>query len=498
MENIQFTISAKETLREVIEEYFSKYFAITETIFEDCWIKLSAFLGTVKPNLFVCIEYPYVDKIYRDEYYHYYSSKLISYPRNCIRLSFFDQPILESDFRKQERFGFLQGHFKGFMVLRPTAPSIIGRSILSPNMFDNPPIYCCTCDTSALINGVKMHIAGYPHTSQDGEMMVCAETTIWSIMEYFSKKYSEYIPVLPHQIHQLLSERSSERQIPSQGLTALDISYAIKKLGFGVKYYTRKSYGHEFFFVLKCYIESGLPVITSITKAEELGHVVNLIGRTDFVPEQVDQLVEKSPFGDGRFLENGLKFYDYYDLPFEYVMIDDNHPPYRVVPLSQPAKHYGAASEWRRSEINHIVVPLYRRIYMEADDAKNLAIATVNTLPQGQGDHIVMRVFLTSSRSFKYFVAVNGSMSESLKELIISSAHPRFVWIAELSTKDLLKQKKACGMIMMDATQPQNRNDALLGYFYNNLYFRTSNETIVEITLESTEFEMYSTNLKML
>ena len=49
----------------------------------------------LKDDLFVNIEHPYVDKIYRDGYYKYFASKRESYSRDTIRLSFFNEiPIL--------------------------------------------------------------------------------------------------------------------------------------------------------------------------------------------------------------------------------------------------------------------------------------------------------------------------------------------------------------------------------------------------------------------
>ena len=37
----------------------------------------------------ICIEYPYVDELYRDTYYSFYARKHAKYNRFCFRLSFF-------------------------------------------------------------------------------------------------------------------------------------------------------------------------------------------------------------------------------------------------------------------------------------------------------------------------------------------------------------------------------------------------------------------------
>ena len=47
----------------------------------------------MRDDLLVVKESNYVDRAYRDSYYDYYSTKLRSYNRNCVRLSFFDSGV---------------------------------------------------------------------------------------------------------------------------------------------------------------------------------------------------------------------------------------------------------------------------------------------------------------------------------------------------------------------------------------------------------------------
>src|SRR5690242_11625570 len=68
-------------------------FQIQESVRE-----LQTFLNNSDENCFVGIETKYVDKLYRDEFYHYYSSKLSEYKRDCIRLSFFTKEFTINDF----------------------------------------------------------------------------------------------------------------------------------------------------------------------------------------------------------------------------------------------------------------------------------------------------------------------------------------------------------------------------------------------------------------
>jgi len=62
----------------------------------------------------------------------------------------------------------------------------------------------------------------------------------------FGTKYPDYTPVLPSKVNQVLGRFSFERLIPSKGLTAGQISYALKELGFGVKIYSENAYKQDF------------------------------------------------------------------------------------------------------------------------------------------------------------------------------------------------------------------------------------------------------------
>ena len=86
-------------------------------------------------DLWVAIEYPYVDKVYRDSFYSYFASKHNTYYRDCIRISFFAKEIKNEDFRSVKGEDYLKENFRGFLVVRPTFPKIIGRSLIDKRAF---------------------------------------------------------------------------------------------------------------------------------------------------------------------------------------------------------------------------------------------------------------------------------------------------------------------------------------------------------------------------
>lgn len=309
-------------------------------------------------------------------------------------------------------------------------------------------------------------------------------------MEYFANKYPDYRPVLPKRIHSILSNTSMQRQVPSNGLNGSQISYALKEFGFGVKQYTANSYTEPVLLnMIKIYVESGIPVVAALSNKDGINHVVNITGRTEF------ELPVDFKFAPIKTLSTGSVLYDYYDQPSKYLTIDDNFQPYTTIPLHDPACNYVPFnSKWRDCKIIGAIVPLHPKVYMEADRARQLAIQTLfghdtmYDLPTS-----VLRVLLSSSRSFKHSISINRDIDNITKTLIVNLEMPKFVWIAEVGTVDSFLKNKATGMILMDATEP--KKTAILAYLLENTYIGEINGQFDRYTLPLPPFNIHH-NLK--
>ncbi|HET8885607.1 MAG TPA: hypothetical protein VFM70_04550 [Salinimicrobium sp.] len=452
---------------------------------------LENYLDHLKKDLWVLIEHPYVDKVYRDSFYHYYSSKNQVYSRDCIKLSFFTNEIDNSLFRSSESKTILQDSFLGFLVLRPTFPKIIGRSVLSPLSVEENNFKICKAEVSTTANGVKLLVNGFPHSSQNSETITCAETTIWSVMEYFGMRYPEYSPTLPSKISKILAAQSFERQLPSKGLTAQQISYALRELGFGVKIYSAASYKTEFLPLLRSYIESGIPVVAAIQNNRGIGHAQCIIGRTKFNDESIDILEQFEDYG------NEVKIFQFETVDLKYVFIDDNHPPYKISPLDEPSSFYSLPN-WKDCKIVNFVVPLYSKIYLDAGEARAYAKSILKNyianLQVYKNKDLVMKTFLASSRSYKDYLACNPHLEPLVKEILMRSSMPKFIWISELSSKKSLKQEMVDGLLIIDATQ--TKQHGLIAGLLGNYYFTENLNEIVKINISLQPFKSYNFNLK--
>ena len=478
--------------------------------------QLTFHIDQLKDFLSIVIEFPYVDKVYRNSYYNYFSSKLGDYGRDSIRLSFFKGNITDKDFKGNIDKEHLQSNFLGFMVLRPTISNIIARSIISPKALNDNGFISCIAKFSTTVNSIKLDIEGFPYSSQDSETISCAETTLWATMEYFSHRYAEYSPVLPSKIIEVLKGVSTERQLPSKGLDVDQISYSLREFGFGTRLYSKDKFGEiEFKRLFSCYIESGLPIIVAIDNRKHngnTGHAIICIGHQDVTEDKVDFIeeskMEKETIVPGKIEK--IEFTDYYgssktifydndDIEKKFVFIDDNRPVYQQMLFKNPVGGY-IDPRFKDCEITHFIVPLYSKIYLEAFEAKNFCRWFLfNYLQIPSGTEIYLRFFLTSSRSYKDKLRFNSTFADEIKQQILEKPMPKFIWVGEISTKKLIKKKLANGLILLDATEANTSflKPLLISAYSNHLIsIDSTTHKISEKDLPLQNFSIFTNNLK--
>jgi len=451
--------------------------------------RLGTYLKTMRQDLHVLVEHPYVDKDYRDTYYHYYATKNSAYSRNSIRLSFFLNSVEETHFRDPAQFDAIQSGYLGFLSVRPTFPKVIGRSVIDKRAFSKDDCVICPMPLNATANGLKLDVTGFPHSSQDGEATTCAETTLWSVLQYFGNKYAEHAPVLPSQASKVLTQFSVERIVPSKGLQAGQVSYAFKEFGFGVKIYSKAEYGYTpFFQLIRMYVESGIPVIGFLSNGS-IGHAISIVGRAKPSAADIASLPETD-------YPDGLKVSEFADLDIEYVFMDDNHAPYRTGLLSNPAKAYeGVDDRFKGCELIYFLVPLHRRVYLEAGSARTQVISLLTSpLKPFTNKSILIRTFLSSSRSFKHAIASNPTMDPDAKEFLIHASMPKFVWVAEISDKTLIANGEAHSLVVLDATEP--KQPSIIAAMFNGTCVYRDLTSEITIALPLRPYSIMGSNLQ--
>jgi Papain-like cysteine protease AvrRpt2 len=451
MSSIKLTIAPiEETVDEILD--FIEEFYQREDYDLEIENELHKLFDELKEDLWTLIEYPYVDKVYRDSYYSYFASKHNAYARDCIRVSFFASEINHEEFRSAADESRLKNLFRGYLVIRPTFSCPIGRSLFDKRAFEEDDFVLCHYQGNVAINGVKLTVDGFPHSSQDAESISCAETTIWSVMEYFGNRYADYKPTYPSQIIQTLDRYSRQRMLPSNGLTVDQTSFALKEFGFGTSVYARDgAYGEEIENIIAYYIESGIPVIASIEN-DSIAHAIVIIGHEKDTTTNFNSVKKrKIDYPGGQQIE----YVDYTDVPKKYLVNDDNLAPYRKIGLNAPSEHYTDRPDFLGCTIESVVVPLYKKIYLEVTKARELALAIVSDSDFGFAFQpgFVFRFFLTSSRSFKEHISRLPELPANQKDLLILVGMPKFIWCAEYYVQADFQNHIAAGLLVIDATE---------------------------------------------
>lgn len=382
-------------------------------------------------DLTVCIEYPYVDETYRDTYYSFYARKHTGYNRYCFRLSFFQAEINEGNFYDSE----LNSVYRGYCVLRPTPRRVIGYTFISPQIYKENNYSICLCERSSFIRGRRVATRAFPFSGQDGEMNTCAETCVTMMFDYFSRRYNKYASILPSQIASQLTESVLNRQQPSVGIDVDTIASIMNVYNLKTRQYTKKlsdennddSHYEEYIFkrLLHIYIESGFPLYIA-TK----DHAMLAIGR-----------------------QNKIFYYS----P-QIITMNDSRKPYWMLQ--------------NENDIISFIVPMPENILLNVDvldpvkDLANLSADYHTANIDVNDSDYYNRVYLTTSRSYKSYI-VNSSLKAENKDLVISIAMPKFIWVCESIKKSDMKKSiqeiKISNIAIFDSTDyPSEYNHILM------------------------------------
>jgi hypothetical protein len=265
--------------------------------------------------------------------------------------------------------------------------------------------------------------------------------------EYFGEKYSLYSRVFPHNIIDLLHDNSYQRQIPSEGLTYTMISHALLKQGLGCRVYHADN--KMFRELLTCYIESEFPIALAI-EGKGFGHAVVCIGRKNVPKEEIFAKGLSKLYGRTAYIWNrGINYF---------IANDDNMPPYSIFDFDNPC------SQWGKTSITSMIVPLHPKIYVEAEKAIQLSNFIV--LQRKDIDSPVIKTFLTTSRSFKEFIQKNKDLGADEKWVLLQMDTPKFLWMTEVSTKEDFIQNKVNRILLIDSTADSDcGTEAIIDYF---------------------------------
>lgn len=472
------------TLKQILQEpdYCGNQEINTDRILE----LIDAFVDTA---VFV-IEHPYVDKHYRDSYYTYHSAKLERLGRDCIRVHLFESGVTYDQFFLNTFSDKLRQTYLGFFIIRPLVRFPMGRSLISPKAFKNRDFLCCLTKTNVSLCGQKLQAIGFPHIAQDTETHSCAESSLWSLLEYYGTKYTHYKPLLPSEILQSLSSIMPHRQMPSQGLTVQELANGLNANGHPCLIYAdRNSSTGELtkrsLDLMSIYIESGIPVIVILTN-NHAGHAVIAIGHGD-----IDFTTIQCKFCIKTWFDISL-------LRESLVLIDDNLPPYSVSSIQDPVSNYSDPN-FKNMKITSFLVPLQKHMHLDAGHCYDLVSDILNNSQVGLklfGSQWITRLFLTGGHSFKEFILQESELNDTLRNYLLRIALPKFIWCCEIYDREEYKQGFVSGLILIDATGGNSLASVLLYWLKETRFYHNGFAWVRTEPLLSFKMNTFRHNLK--
>jgi hypothetical protein len=356
------------------------------------------------------------------------------------------------------------------------------------------------CNETVTIQGSELKIAGFPFISQDADATVCAQATLWMLMRYYSNRYPIYPEVYPIQIGDLTRDYSVGRMLPTAGLYVWQMAEALRQINFASVIYNRSEFKPDFEHLLYTYIESGIPVLAAFKN-----HVVVLFGhRSDYtsvsssIPTRSPDFIFSSEFNQA-FIGN-----------------DDNGIPYQTLQETAQgvpwAEMYGGGGFFSTKEIQQFVAPLPERVFLAAENFEKLVttfllskeLGYINWSPRLKAEGMpVLRLFLTTGKSFKKRIGVRDNMGHDLVAAVYRDLPlPHFIWVCEVSNRTIYPDK-VLGEVIWDATRNPHEPKGFLAVHYPEILVfdwgsaLNSESDLVQFDLGSgVEYPIYTHNLE--
>jgi len=444
----------------------------------------------------IAVEREYIDKDYRDTFSNFHSKRFSTPSSRCLRLHFFDREVTRIDLREacldSKKLWSLNKHYLGYSVIRPTKPNCIGRTLLTPASRGPASAYASLCNEKVSILGTELEIKGFPFISQDSDVTVCAESAVWMILRYFSNRYHLYPETYPFQVVNLSKDYSLGRIIPSSGLYAWQMAEALRRIGRPPLVYTRRNFKADFDHLLYTYIESGIPVLAGLKE-----HVVVAFGH-------------RSIFGN-HSAGNGTIFTSAYNDAL--VVNDDNHVPYQLLHRAAVASAPGAqVSSYKFEDIVDFVAPLPEKVFLPAESFQTAVMMILEkssefsfkTLsPTLQKGRMVLRLFLTTGKSFKKYLGSRKMGNSVVEEAYRNLPLPHFMWVCEISDTDAYSRHEIYGEILWDATRNAHEPNGWIALHYPEVLIvdmgsaLNKEQNLFKFNLnDSTPYKLYENNLQ--
>jgi hypothetical protein len=409
----------------------------------------------------IVVENDYVDADYSAAYSLFYSHVFRPPAKLCKRYLFFSQLFTALDDVPTSE---LQAAFRGSLVIWPTTPPVIGRSLLPyPGKSDGQ--YRADAQYRVHINGRELTIETALFASKDHAVSACATIATWLATNILHARFgSRTASSAELTLSATALEPKWSRPIPQKyGLDPGQITRALLALDYGPHIYYLgedvRSDGYNWIGLTYGYVCSGIPVIL-------LGEVIGL-GRHALLAVGVrteDRDLEASPSGS-------LGTRSFARDVSTVIVHDDRFGPFtELVPdapatcLSEAQYAVGSAQSFL---VDALIVPLPSHVILLSQDAHALGVRHIQSLfakvidePEYLGP---FRTLLVRSIDLKEQSLTWPAQQQNVARQIRDLPLPQWVWVTEAYSPDSTSPRTSqpIARAIYDSTQLHFTRDGL-------------------------------------
>ena len=403
----------------------------------------------------VLVEHDYIDKDYRSTFYNFYAKMGRPYRQDCVRLHFFDKDVIlsESPLDLQGPDAWLEGHYFGYMVLRPTILATLGRSLLSPRIRIGACGTAIQSQHKVHLLGHTLSVWGFPSMAQPADIAVCAHVSCWAILRHYSEQYAQHRELLVHDITMLAQPFDPGGLTPSLGLNLYEAERIFQAAGCYPLMIVREwddsaqEYVDDdrFFAQMLSYLDSGFPLFVSLQSEamDNEGHAIVLAGY-DWRDESGDSREDSSHV---------------WSLVNSFLAVDDNMLPYSSVGIGDDTgSKADTGNYYKAKDFDAFIVPLPDKIFYPAQAVESFSLNTmypifkaVLNLPEK--DTLLRRYFITTVSALRRFARENVSQfGDELTDLLMHLKTAQFVWVIEYASKEQWHDRHITARVVLDAS----------------------------------------------
>jgi hypothetical protein len=402
----------------------------------------------------VLVEPEYVNRDFLEDYSSYYVRSFKEYRRSCIRIHFFSFDFTKEDFSKVLKgehtdgsifVAKLQESYLGFMVVKPLPVTIIGKTCLVTYETAGRRYFPAVRTYQANLFGIPLSVDSLAYQEQDSIVSACASSAVWTVFHGTGILFQHALPS-PVEITKWATKHFpfANRHFPNKGLTAEQMSLAIREVGLEPFLFNARSMD-----VLRAsvyaYLKAKIPVVLGfslwdLTKTPPLfgKHAVAVTGYSlgDSVGSDYDGI-------HGLRLSGSRidKIYAHDDQMGPFSMLEVVQTPtgipggggQKCLLTTWYNKSGTMGSVYATPEI--VIVPLYHKIRIPFSQVLEVIIALNNiclnitaAIPSFQP--FEWDIHLCDVRDVKHDILNNDSISSNDKEVLLTAKVPKYIWKA--------------------------------------------------------------------